>query len=87
MPESPGLVIPRAENLTEARKESGLSYRALAHRLAEEGVPTNFGGLPKIFHGQPTSIGRAHAIAVVLGKPIQDLFTHGNGDPIGRHHV
>ena len=87
MPESPGLVIPRAENLVKARKESGLTYRALARRLADEGIASNPGGLQKVFKGRSTSLERAPAIADVSGKPMQELFTHGNGDPIGRHHV
>lgn len=87
MPENPSLVTPKIADLGEARKHSGLTYRALAAKIAAQGMPSTFGGVAKIFRGQPTSIQRAQAISQALGRPIQDLFTHGNGDPIGRHHV
>ena len=79
-------VAANPEMLRQLKESSGLSLREISRRVAARGISFNRTKFPAILNGQTTSLERAEALADVFGVPVQAIFTHANGDPIGGGH-
>ncbi len=80
---STSLARPYVQELRRAQAASQISYRTIASRLTEKGIRTSTALIGKIMQGTHTTTERAEALSAMLGRPIIELFSHPNGDPIG----
>ncbi|MGM7423015.1 MULTISPECIES: helix-turn-helix domain-containing protein [unclassified Cellulosimicrobium] len=74
-------VIAKRGPLAAAIKKSGLSYRELQEKTGQSRSAIN----NLVRDGQRYAMDeeRAKALASVLGEPVERLFAHKNGDPLG----